>query len=659
MEDQARGDASCTYEQFVLYHEAQLRKSGVPELYWPALSRKLQNDVWDLGSRVTVNRVLLEASEDTTVDGDIAVREGEEDLPFPIVLCGPAGISMTEPDSIFLVDHAWTFDIISARPMLRSYPALLERMCDIMDIDRSPLSEEPSTASGKEEIRERLIEAVLQNMWKFVNTYSFSSSLLSAEDKLPRWYMHDEIGSRIAHADESNCRLIPFYYVQGQITYSLLFPLCDIEDGQELTRNFIEGLASAGQDEAYRQCRLLPWREVQLPADTSYDPRAVPLDYFRNSALADSLPAPNNAKASSTRIESPKLSSPAKVFSEYEVLTTFLTDERFQIVDSPADADILWYSRHFNDYRGLVEEFPDKLINQFPYESVVTVKDLLAIICRRTVADGQPLIDPQTLNSSPPWLAATYNLESDLVNFVAYFLERQKRGMNNLWICKPWNLARSLDMIITDNLSAIVRLPETGPKLCCKYIENPILFHRADVPGGPVKFDLRFIVLLHSVAPLRLAMYQHFWLRFANQPFALSDYDIYDKHFTVMNYGQGPIHQMFCHDFVRHFEEQNSAQSWAEVEKEVYRIVRQVFEAATSQAPPAGLAPSPQSRAIYGLDFMLKWNTSGDRPAVQPVLLEINYSPDCKRACDYYPDFFNHVLRYLVLNEKPQTIIEL
>ena len=45
--------------------------------------------------------------------------------------------------------------------------------------------------------------------------------------------------------------------------------------------------------------------------------------------------------------------------------------------------------------------------------------------------------------------------------------------------------------------------------------------------------------------------------------------------------------------------------------------------------------------------------------AVQPVLLEVNYSPDCQRACDYYPDFYNDVFAYLFLNETPQTIVPL
>ena len=48
-----------------------------------------------------------------------------------------------------------------------------------------------------------------------------------------------------------------------------------------------------------------------------------------------------------------------------------------------------------------------------------------------------------------------------------------------------------------------------------KYIESPILFFREDV--GNVKFDIRYIVLLRSVKPLRVFVYDVFWLRFSNR----------------------------------------------------------------------------------------------------------------------------------------------
>lgn len=66
-------------------------------------------------------------------------------------------------------------------------------------------------------------------------------------------------------------------------------------------------------------------------------------------------------------------------------------------------------------------------------------------------------------------------------------------------------MARTIDTTVTDNLSAIIRLMETGPKICQKYIERPALFQGK-------KFDLRYIVLVRSVKPLELFLADVFWV---------------------------------------------------------------------------------------------------------------------------------------------------
>ncbi len=43
-----------------------------------------------------------------------------------------------------------------------------------------------------------------------------------------------------------------------------------------------------------------------------------------------------------------------------------------------------------------------------------------------------------------------------------------------------------------------------------------MLFKRDDMDGW-VKFDVRYIVLLKSVSPLEVYVYNVFWLRFANK----------------------------------------------------------------------------------------------------------------------------------------------
>lgn len=106
---------------------------------------------------------------------------------------------------------------------------------------------------------------------------------------------------------------------------------------------------------------------------------------------------------------------------------------------------------------------------------------------------------------SPEWLQPTYNLETDLSELIGDYFLRKRDGLNNLWILKPWNMARTIDTTVTDNLTAIIRLMETGPKICQKYIEQPALFNGK-------KFDLRYVVLGRSMKPLELFLSDNFWV---------------------------------------------------------------------------------------------------------------------------------------------------
>lgn len=70
-------------------------------------------------------------------------------------------------------------------------------------------------------------------------------------------------------------------------------------------------------------------------------------------------------------------------------------------------------------------------------------------------------------------------------------------------------MARSMDMVVTDNIDIIIRMLESGPKLVQKYIERPVTIKNK-------KIDLRFIVTLKSLDPLEVFVYKRFWVRTGN-----------------------------------------------------------------------------------------------------------------------------------------------
>jgi len=593
--------------EFMKFHLNQLESSGVPSQYWPTIYNKLAHGVFDAGA--TFSLLQVEYDEGEWEDGD----------PLWQAVAN-VDIAVDDPTHVYIVDHAWTYKTDSCRQQLLQVPGLAARMAALMDLDIE-VEEIPS--------KEHL-DQVMEAKWKFSLTYSVGNAD-STEGRLPVWYVMDEFGSRVQHSDDPSFRMVPFIYLQDGCAYSLLFPIKNCSEGDLVTRDYVEGPEAS--DPVMRQCLLCAW----IPSDlTNVDPAQSEPDeaFFASSRQGESLPS-----ASATYPPVPG-DRKIRVYAEYEYIAPNLTHPRFEMVDNADEADVIWSTKTFKDFQGLSETRPGVLINQFPYEAVITIKDLLSAVCLRAGEAGHP----------PSWLPTTYNLKTELDKFVSCFQKREQRGEDNHWIVKPWNLARSLDTQVSRNISHILRLPFSGPKIAQKYLDNPVLFHRPEI--GMVKFDIRYIILLRSTNPLKVYAYNRFWLRFANIAFSLDDLDVYEKHFTVMNYNPAHLQQMFCHDFIKMFESQYPSFSWETIQKDIFNMIKSVFKSAVAKPPPCGIADSPQSRAMYATDLMLSWDTDCDgNKVIVPKLLEFNFTPDCQRACDYYPEFFNNVFSTLILDD--------
>jgi len=597
------------FNNFLATHKVQLESSAVPELYWCSLHAKLSKQVFDAGDQFSL----------------LQVENEEEEVEWRVETT--ADVVENDPNQIFLIDHAWTYKTDEARQMLMQVPGLATRMAGLMDIQVEDADDVPS---------ESMVDLLMSTKWSYSQTYSVGSAS-SVEERQPVWYVMDEFGSRIQHSDTPSHRVVPFLWAGDGLGYSIMFPITPhaIMANTSVTRDYVEGQGTT--DPLTREALMCAWTRTDL---THVDTEQVEPDmsFWQSARQAESMPDPEAV------IPPFPMDRSIKVYSEYSFINQNLTHNRFALTDNMAEADILWLSTHFKEFFEFSKETPEKRINQFPGENVITIKDMLCVVARRM---------------DKKYLPVTFNLVTELPKFVSYYQTLEESGEDTHFIVKPWNLARGLDMQVCHDLKHILRLPASGPKIAQKYLHNPVLFHREEL--GMVKFDIRYIILLSSVKPLKVFAYNRFWLRFANIPFSLDKLDMYEKHFTVMNYTDTNLKQMFCHDFIQQFEIQNPGYPWADVESEIFTMLRGVFDGATAFPPPAGMGHSAQSGAMYATDLMLNWEQdSNGKKIIVPKVLEFNWLPDCERACDYYPEFFNNVFSTLWLGEtEGQHVTEL
>jgi len=552
-----------------------------------------------------------------------------------------------------------------------------------------------NTILSRNDKYENLIQLKRENyvhkyMWAINRTYRLVSEEKYDEDAI--YYLNDEFGSSINHSDVPNCCLFPFIFAKNNkfeedmITYSLLWPKKNINKGEEI---FIDYLANISENEE-RSSRLTCWyktpnnyfekkfldklksfdkiknenrikkfeEDINTLIEKDKNGKEISEEDLKNvfnfelfindkekkikiedvyKKIREAISNYNTKKENSAEYFNKnfnKTDKKIKVCSDLSYVRDNLKFENIELTNNVKEADIVWLNANIFDmldYNGIIFKNEGKhvFINQYPYESIITMKSYLSNLIQNNFGINDIL-------------GLSYDMRTELAEIIGNYYYNEDKGYENIWILKPINMSRSMDMLITDNLKEIIRAVETGPKICQKYFCNPYLMNNK-------KFDLRFIIAVKSLLPLELYFYDKmFWIRSANKDYnkeSLS-FDDYEVHFTVMNYSKFGMQTIYDKDFIKYLKERNI--EWEPIYNKLKNKVKNVMLLACKDCPQM---INYNSRAIYGLDAMID-------DQFEPHIIEINYQPDCTRACKFIPEFYNDIFSTLFF-EKDSGMVKI
>ena len=368
-----------------------------------------------------------------------------------------------------------------------------------------------------------------------------------------------------------------------------------------------------------------------------------------------------------------------RVLSDIPLVHTHLnTNSRFVVLPARKwqgtgkeldECEILFLGRRIQDF----EAIPRRVqINQFVNDCCVTSKLLMHdMVLRHWVPERE-----QT--HRPEWLPEQYVLPLQLDSLRLAWRERAVKCQDNSWIVRPAAGARSEGVWITNDWSRLQSSSDSFESarsaIASKYVEHP-----ATIDGR--KFDLRFYVMVTragaATGAAQVCCHREYYCRRAILPWRTDAVGTNDKcfpaaqHLTVHCYASDPkLRQAQVFYSRAEFESRWEAEHQLDTETSrrghfecrvlgrIYSVLRELFQCAVTEIGDSDLWPS--SRAIYGVDVLLEERSSNESGGVcsiedneyQPIVLEVNYSPDASTILSFYPDFYNDVFDTLYTAEQ-------
>jgi hypothetical protein len=197
----------------------------------------------------------------------------------------------------------------------------------------------------------------------------------------------DELGSFIRHSNSNaNVYCTSFFFEPTQTMFTLLYPIVRIEQPySEIFRNFVYDNSNSLD----RNIKLLPWqgvgsRKTVLRSLTIENcPEMFAKKHQNNIEIFEECHK-NDLYDKTPIIIETKTSDKdqiQKVYTDHDLIKQYLTDQHYQLIDNSDQADIIFTKKQILDFR--YEILHHTLVNQFPFENIVTNKELLAFVARR------------------------------------------------------------------------------------------------------------------------------------------------------------------------------------------------------------------------------------------------------------------------------------
>lgn len=242
------------------------------------------------------------------------------------------------------------------------------------------------------------------------------------------------------------------------------------------------------------------------------------------------------------------------------------------------------------------------------------------------------------------WMTPSINLMAQLLLFHEEFLKLGPfyggpLDCNNLWIVKPASNARGHGIYVTNTIDDIVNDEKTDAvgkdTLVQKYIETPLLL---EIDDCEYKFDIRQWVLVTSVNPLTIYIFDGFYCRLCSTPFDIDNFKDVSCHLTNYSVNKDNFKQansslkssVMDDVFLKEYLRNNRNIDWnEEIQPRVEEIVIEALRACSKN-----MVQRERSFEIYGFDILFDDN-------LNPYLLEVNLSP----ACEEREEFLSKMLK--------------